>query len=346
MTILGCEITTESTGVMLADAAVVHHNTWIARAVDQCVRSRRQFVMVTPPETRLTLGLARVMELTNSRWVVSGSDGLPYNGLTGAMNQWDGEKYREDPEISVTFQEGLRPTAGGVLVAAEAMYSARRSTLIGALTATSINALTGCEPQGWGVQEPAAQRWSLPQITEHYRKDASPMSVMHAAATVRTDSQNVQHCAAVTQIERPRRGVVERVSAGFRTQRPWGADQRMAFAQQMHECGVRWAVSQHVLGYDPAYRIGYYAGVPVPSVAVFGPEALAQQGAGQALDFARRMVGSAEHDHVQLLGASGRESLVVQFGNAPSSVRRHPVVEYNELTQYLASSQTRRRSPG
>ncbi|MDO5619568.1 DUF6177 family protein [Kocuria sp.] len=340
MSVLGCEITTSTVGVMLNDAAIVHHGTWIARAMSECGKSRLRFVLVTPPTTRLTLGLARMLELTGGLWVISGPDGLPYNGFNGAMVQWDGEAYREAQEISVAFQEGIRPSAGGVVIAAETLYPARRSTVVGTLTETAAHVLTGEAPQAWGVQEPVSQPWSPEEITRRYRHDGSPINVMHAASTAGSN-----HLAAVAQIERPKRGVVERVTAGFRTAEPWGSEERLAFAHQMHEHGVRWAVGQHVLGFDPAYRIAHYAGVPVPSVAVFGPEALSHRGAHEALDFAQRLAGEESMDQVELIGSPGRSSLIIQFDNQPSSGREHPVLEYNRVTDFLAHSQTRRDSP-
>ncbi|NKE10549.1 MULTISPECIES: DUF6177 family protein [Kocuria] len=340
MSVLGCDVTTSAAGVMLNDAAIVHHNTWIARAMDQCATSGLRFVLVTPPTTRLTLGLSRLLELTGGLWVVSGADGLPYNGLNGAMLQWDGEDYKEAQEISVAFQEGIRPSAGGVVISAETLYPARRSTVVGTLTETAARVLTGEAPQAWGVQEPVSQPWSPQAITERYRNDPSPINVMHAASTVGSD-----HLVAVTQIERPKRGVVERVTAGFRTAEPWGGEERVRFAHLMHQHGVRWAVGQHVLGFDPAYRVPHYAGIPVPSVAVFGPEALSSRGEGEALNFARGLAGAEADDCVELIGNPGKASLAIQFQNQPSSAREHPVLEYNRITDFLAHSQTRRDSP-
>ncbi|MDO4255511.1 MAG: DUF6177 family protein [Kocuria sp.] len=339
MTVLGCDITTSAVGVMLNDAAIVHHNTWIARAIDQCTKSRLRFVLVTPPTTRLTLGLARLLELVGGLWVVSGADGLPYNGFNGAMVRWDGESYCEAQEISVAFQEGTRPRVGGVMVTAETLYPARRSTVVGSLTETTARVLTGQAPHAWGVQEPVSQLWSPQEITQRYRRDPSPMNVMHAASSFGSD-----HLAVVTQIERPKRGVVERVTAGFKSTEPWGQDERLAFARHMHEHGVRWAVSQHVLGFDPAYRVPHYVGIPVPSVAVFGPEALAHRGAQEALAFAQRLVGADAADQVELIGAPGRSSLIIQFGNQPSTAREHPTLEYSQVMEYLAHSQMRRNS--
>lgn len=81
-------------------------------------------------------------------------------------------------------------------------------------------------------------------------------------------------------------------------------------------------------------RAPRFLGVPVPTAALFGPEAVAAVGAPAALEAARSLAG----EHTLLLGEGRSRSLGVRYGNGPAPERPHPTEEHRRLLDRLAGA--------
>lgn len=327
--LMGSDLTTARTAVVLEDAALIHHTTWLARALSLSARAGLQLALVTPSSSKLTLGLATVLSQAGAVWVVAEPPAPQYDGLTGRTLTWDGEAYVPTGEPSELYLRQSAEPIGGVVVEAESLRPARRSTKVGQLTEAISGSLCGRSPHGWGVVEPVSEPWDLSALSKRYIKDSSPRNLLHAV----THSALAGNLVSTVRIERPRNGLVERVTSGVATPEPLDEQARRRWAEAMGTAGVRWAYLSHVLGFDPSVRAARYVGANVPSTAVFGAEALAAVGETAALEAARSLAGP--RGHAELMGVAGRASLAVYYSQEPVPGAKNPVSAHSELTTFL-----------
>lgn len=335
--LMGSDLSTARTAVVLEDAALIHHTTWLARALFLAQRTGLQLALVTPASSKLTLGLATVLSQAGAVWVVAEPPAPQYDGLTGRTLSWDGEAYVPTGEPSELYLRQSADPVGGVVVEAESLRPARRSTQVGQLTEAISTSLAGRSPQGWGVVEPVSEPWDVNKLTKHYIKDSAPRNLLHAV----THSALAGNLVSTVRIERPRNGVVERVTSGVATTAPLDEQARRRWAEAMGQSGVRWASLAHVLGFDPSFRAARFVGAQVPSTAVFGPEALAGVGQGRALEAALSLAGP--RGHAELMGIADRASLAVYYSQKPVPGGKNPVSAHSELTTFLIEGS---RAPG
>lgn len=327
--ILGCDVVTDSTAVMLEDAALIHHDTWVARALSLAAAAGKSFVLATPPTSVITTGLSTALKLAGANWVVTPEQGLPFDALSGAEVAWDGDAYVTTGRQADHYLMSGAEDRGGIVVEAESLRPAKRSTTMGGLSQAVSTVLTGRAPDGWGVLEPVTEPWDVKALSKRYISDRSAQNLLHV---VTHEVVNGGDLVGALRIERPRRGVVERVSMAMPTEAPATDELRQAFVEVMTAQGVRWARLSHVVGFDPATRVPRYTGVPVPSVAVFGSEAVKGIGIEAALEAAKKAAGPA--GQAQVTGQGKRAGIAVLYSQEPVP-GHNAAVEHLELTAKL-----------
>lgn len=137
----------------------------------------RQVALVTPPTTRITYPLEVALAGGPHRWVVRGAPFV--DGLTGAPVRWDGEMFVDDgpaPGLPV-------PDPGGALhIDVTAVWPADELTEIGHLAESACEVVLDGPPAGWGVAEPATQRWTRREPTRICRERAPRPTTLVVAA--------------------------------------------------------------------------------------------------------------------------------------------------------------------
>ena len=167
------DMTTGHAGVLLQDRPVVALTRWIADAAARCARQGLLLQVVTPATSRLTVPLEQVLSTEGARWVVRTADGGYYDGLRGEVLAWDGAAFvAASPTPAPAFLPDRDPTAGSLVLDAVALHPAAEATELGGLAAEAIALLTGEQPHGWGVAEPATERWDPAELTRLCRSRA------------------------------------------------------------------------------------------------------------------------------------------------------------------------------
>lgn len=325
MDLMGCHVLTDEVGIQLDQSGVVAHTVWLARALDRCYSSGRQFVLLTPTTSRLTIGLTRVLELLGATWVVSDIGGTHYNGITGERLGWDGVRFNPTYEFGDSFLDIPDSPQPGVLFMAEMVHPARSSTQVGRLAEVLCRATTGGNPLGWGVLEPASEPWSMVDLTAQVRDGSMPRAgIVHVVGRAGT-----RPFSSVTTIERTSSGVVERVTATIPLDEPWGAQERQDFQEAMHEAGARHAVAYSFARGSGLFRSPRFEGSGVPMAGLLGPEVLRERGAAQTLERLGELGHAVDRGRWQSVG--------VTYPAQPVAGASHPSEHWRELVDWLGA---------
>ncbi|MDL4772593.1 MULTISPECIES: DUF6177 family protein [Thermomonosporaceae] len=166
----GADALTERAMVVLLERPVVALNADLAEMLAECERSGRVLQIVTPPGSRLTLPLHRVVTGTEARWVVCDGDAY-YEGATGRPLYWDGSSFALVPD-ALDYAPGFiaRPTAPtGAQVALTFQVRHPSDGTLGGQVERLMVMLTGRPPIGWGATEPLEHRWEPAALTASAR---------------------------------------------------------------------------------------------------------------------------------------------------------------------------------
>lgn len=173
------DLVTERVGVVLQDRPVVSLSAWLSDAIRAVSDDNRALQVVTPATSRLTMALRLKLMHPDSRWVVREPDGGGYyDGLTGVVLGWDGERFAptldENGEGTVSPSFAREPSGLGwqLLVTARVRHAATASTVVGGAVAALVEELTGASPAGWGTAEPVSQPWREADLTVFARNRA------------------------------------------------------------------------------------------------------------------------------------------------------------------------------
>jgi hypothetical protein len=316
--------------VVTSEAPVVGHTQWIAKALSESRHDGLGFVLLTPDTTKITRGLARLLSVLGGLWVVDDGRGSFYLGLSGqAVTQSHGE-FSVSAEPSAAYvRGGVMQQRGGVLVQAEKLHPRRWRTTVGGLAEAISQELAGQEPLGWGVQEPVTQPWSIRDISKRYSKRSAENTLLHWVGPL-----DEHRLVGTLEIQRPRTGIVEYVEGALERPEPLTASEKQSLARVFHEQTVRTATVFQVMGADPTTIPPAFLGYPVPSVAVFGPEALKGVNAAGVVETSLEL-GAATAD---LLGESP-QSLALTFADEPREGQTHPTDVLAKVTERIITEQ-------
>lgn len=161
---------------------VIGLSSWIAGAITEAEATDREFVLVTPPGSRITYSLQVVLTGPGRRWVLTdpaAADAIDV--LTGEHLRWDGAAFvaaPPPPHPVVTLD--LSGVGGGALhVSIEALHPATQDLQLGGSVEAVLAGLDVAAPYGWGVSEPVTQRWSRRELTRLcHRRSPIPTTVV------------------------------------------------------------------------------------------------------------------------------------------------------------------------
>lgn len=187
--------------VLEQQRSVVPLTTWVTRAALDAVRAGILLQIVTPGDAVLTYPLEVLLGEVGGTWVVRDGAGFR-DGFTGVPLEWEGERFVPGdgplPEPAAAV--------GGLDIQVTTLHTAAQDLELGTSAAAVIRALTGAEPTGWGVAEPATERWSTTELTRLCRARAP-----EPASLVVVGGQPGRRAVARLRSSRVTEGVLEDV---------------------------------------------------------------------------------------------------------------------------------------
>lgn len=321
------DFSTGQLGVVHQDKPVLHLSHWLTRAYRAAVTTGRDFAVLTPPDSAITLALDELLSGPKCQWVVATTDGRFFDATTGQLLQWSNDGFESTSEPAKEFL-AAPSRQGYIRVQADILHPASANTRIGGLCERIFTELTGSEPIGWGLVEPVSELWDAAELNTHFRSRA-PMpttAVVIGQPRAGTSTGSI----ATLSMERSSRGVHETVTFMAGTAEPLTEHGLEGFARAMHDARARHAVLGHGLGHTDLNRPARFTGVSVPACALFGPETLEAAGPAKALE--------AAGDGGQLVGTHPFTSLAVTYPTDPVEDRSHPLAAYDELIAALAGN--------
>ena len=323
-----------SSAVLFQDKPVAALTPWVLRAHSAAAAAGLGFVLLTPGSTRITLPLSELLGSTGGDWLVTGSDGSLYNGMTGREYDWSDVSLTPRDTLAQDFL-AVEPQQSGYLhVRAATLHPASYRTRAGSFTEQVFAAVTGLPPRGWGVCEPVSEPWDA-EAASAFCYDRSPATTRLEVVGHAADQAAVPPAAAgsvgVMTVERTSRGVLETIELLACSQDPASPEQLSRFAEGVHRARARTAVLGQGVGYLNLNRPARFTGLVVPRCAVFGPEVLAGAGPQQAL--------AAAGPGARLTGAAAFQSLVMEYADEPEAGGIHPVEAYASLAAALSAAE-------
>lgn len=156
--------------VVEQDRSVVPMSTWIVDAAATAADTDRVLQLLTPAHSRLTYPLELLLREVNADWVVRDGPERFRDGLAGFVLRWNGARFAPDLEVQPPTPVNPEPGAGDLELQLSIVHTAQENLELGGAAETAIRAVTGAQPTGWGVAEPATQPWTHREITAHCRK--------------------------------------------------------------------------------------------------------------------------------------------------------------------------------
>lgn len=257
----------------------------VAAVAARAAGSGRAFHLVTRSDAVLTVALDDLLRDSGGTWVRRVGPTFR-DGRTGAPLTWAGDRFvGAGPAPSPAPSD---PARGGVqvqLVTRHDGWVVPGEGMIGEGAERVAAALTGVAPTGWGVAEPAGQRWTVREVDRHCRGRApDPTTVVVTGADV----------LGTLRVEATATGLVERVyvSGPAAGRVPSGALDALA-------ADLAGTAHTLVVGVQPGVVAGRREPGPLPPAVpwglLIGADLVAARGAGHALaaPARARMLGGA-----------------------------------------------------
>ncbi|GAA3871533.1 hypothetical protein GCM10022381_13290 [Leifsonia kafniensis] len=136
-------------------------------------RQSTRVLLITPPESRLTLAMTHYLQLLQGQWVIRNADGalrVAANGrvlqrLDDAWNDLDAAPI----EVAADFAQPLVDAATWLQFTISTHHAARDETMLGRALEMISEEICGEAPTGWGVHEPAGIHWNRENLTRFVR---------------------------------------------------------------------------------------------------------------------------------------------------------------------------------
>lgn len=231
--------------------------------------------------------------------MVRAADGTYFDGLRGAVLDWDGQSFTAAGEVAAPdFLPARPPDAGSIDLDVTVLHPASEQTLVGSVAEECLLGLTGQAPYGWGVAEPATEQWDTGEITRFCRRRVPrPSELVVVGGAGRDGAQGT--AVGTVIVRRVPSGVHEqlRLSVGST-----GAPDLAALDQLAESLADRHSVRVMTAGLRPGRAGGTveprFSGHVVPYGMLFGAEAVETSGVEHAL--------AAPAPHVLLVGPPAR----------------------------------------
>ncbi|MFD7814121.1 DUF6177 family protein [Streptomyces sp. NPDC059785] len=174
------DVLTDTTAVVMQDRPLVPMSSWLGDAMRTAAEAGRALQIVTPPATRLTLPTRTALRGLPNRWVVRDAEHGYYDGLSGALLQWENGTFApvRDERGATRVAEGFRasdPVDAGerqLVLSLRVRHPAVEGLVLGSAVESVFRHLTGGPPAGWSTAEPVNLPWSTRTLTEFARARA------------------------------------------------------------------------------------------------------------------------------------------------------------------------------
>jgi len=172
------DVLTDSIAVVLQDRPVIPMTSWLSDALRTAITSDRALHIVTPNTAQLTLPTRHALGGHPHRWVVQDSQDGYYDGLSGAVLQWQNGTFAPAGAASgaTAIAKAFTSTADigdrQLILAIRTRHPADERLVLGRALETAWVHLTGAPPAGWSTAEPVNLPWSTRQLTDLARQRA------------------------------------------------------------------------------------------------------------------------------------------------------------------------------
>jgi hypothetical protein len=156
-----------SLAVLVQSRPVVALTPWLVNNHVWAQAHDRQFVLLTPAATELTLAAWSYLQNTDAAWVVDAGDSM-FHGLVGAEVDWSGEGF----ELVRRVHPGFTPVDTDrwqVLLEVETTHAYGDAATIGAFSRDLIASLDLAAPARQGLMEPPESAFDLDELTTYAR---------------------------------------------------------------------------------------------------------------------------------------------------------------------------------
>ncbi len=184
------DVLTDKVAVIIQDRPVVAMTAWLADAFRAAADAGLGLQIVTPAGSRLSPAVRNSLPGWPSRWVVQDERDGYYDGLSGAVLEWNNGLFvtvvppdasSEDPRtpVAATFKEGLAAQGDNgerqLAISFRTVHPADDRLVLGGAVEAVWREITGEPPAGWGTEEPANLPWSPRQLTDvAYERSPAP----------------------------------------------------------------------------------------------------------------------------------------------------------------------------
>ncbi|MGL4172680.1 MAG: DUF6177 family protein [Actinomycetota bacterium] len=198
-----CDFVTNTLAVLMQSRAQVALTPWLIHNHTWATTHERQFVLLTPATTELTMSAWHYLHNTdNTAWIVDAGDAM-YHGLSGLEVTWENDEFVLHQQLHPRFAPN--PEDPWVLWAqAETTHAYRDSLSVGSFSREILSAICPTSPIRQGLLEPPESLFDITQLTE-YARSASPDPTRFV--------MNGEGWEAVIETVPQPIGVVERVTA-------------------------------------------------------------------------------------------------------------------------------------
>ncbi|MER5548007.1 DUF6177 family protein [Streptomyces sp. NPDC002589] len=209
------DVLTEATAVVIQDRPVVALTSWLSDAFRTASDADRSLQIVTPPTARLTLPTRTALRGLPNRWVIQDPEHGCYDGLSGAVLQWQGGTFspvrNEHGAASVAAPFATAADTGDrqLLLAVRTRHRPTATLVLGRALEAVWRHLTGAPPAGWSTAEPVNLPWSTRQITELARARAPRPTLLIAVGDPERPG------LATVRVRRTPAGVEEEITLGL-----------------------------------------------------------------------------------------------------------------------------------
>jgi hypothetical protein len=319
------DLATPTAAVVVQERAVVGLEPLLLDALVSATRAGVPLQLVTPPESRLTVPLARALRGTGGRWVVRRADTSCFDGLVGRTLVWDGSCFTDPvdgPAVDPGWASAEPSGSGSLSVELTVVHPATRDLLLGESTETCTTVLAGAAPTGWGVAEPVTQPWDRVALSALCR-DRAPAS----ATLVVVGGTPDRRALGTTTVSRTTGGVREELALQVGGGLEPDVHRFNALAERLaaQTTPPRTALLGLAPGRDDGTVAARATGGVVPCGLLLGPSVVAEVG--------RERAQSAPASWVRLLGPDSAPSLWVHL--VPAAGRVNPGGTLGRVLRHL-----------
>ncbi len=320
--------------VLVQSRPVVALTPWLVNNHVWASAHDRQFVLITPAATELTLAAWSYLQNTDAAWVVDAGDAM-FHGLTGQELDWSGDGF----VLLDRMHPGFTPAADDhwrLVVEAETTHPYQDAAVVGAFSRDVLTSAGLESPIRQGLMEPPEAAFDVSELTT-YARVLSPRPTRFVLQGPGWEAV----CEAVPQPI----GVVERVTVSASAHGSLLAGHEVAsFLESAGALGAESALLGYRRGSAAGYVPSRLTGPTVPAGLLLSRGRFPTLGDAEA----RRLGGSAlsldERTARLVWTLDGTQSQEESRGEAPGDPQPNPAVHLVTLLEAVQHHDSHRHA--